>query len=105
MSSRSFNPQFKHKTGFPLWGERRHKTNEEGKETDGKRQRIQSSFSLSLSDLFQAMPLTVWKVKPQSHIYDNGGLYKWEGNKHDIFITTLFTWVHYIADSIAGGLG
>lgn len=42
-------------------------------------------------------------VKLQIHLYDNGGVFKWEGNKCGVFITGLFTRAHPIVDSIAGG--
>lgn len=42
-------------------------------------------------------------VKLQIHLYDNGGVYKWESNKCGVFITGLFTRAHPIVDSIAGG--
>lgn len=42
-------------------------------------------------------------VKLQIHLYDNGGVCKWEGNKRGVFITGLFTRAHPIVDSIAGG--
>lgn len=59
-----------------------------------------TSFERRRRRLFEKPRMT---VKLQIHLYDNGGVCKWEGNKHGVFITGLFTRAHPIVDSIAGG--
>lgn len=73
-----------------MMGEKANGTNEKGKETDEKWQWIECF--LSLSDLFQAtVRVAIDDHKAaDSYIYDNGGLYEWEGRKHGTFSAGTF---------------